>query len=86
MHGRSRTRQDSLPRVLPGRLGADQSYPSNVLETTTMCGHAMISADLVRKMAGEDERGSEDGGEAAYRDVQVLYLRELQPDAWDQAS
>jgi hypothetical protein len=28
-----------------------------ILETTTMCGHAMISADLVRKMVRDVKRG-----------------------------
>ena len=35
----------------------DSLPPGEILDITTMCGHGMISANLVRRMAGEVNRG-----------------------------
>jgi hypothetical protein len=41
-----------------GTWGQTERLPDfQILETTTMCGHAMISADLVRKMVRDVKRG-----------------------------
>jgi hypothetical protein len=41
-----------------GTWGQTEKMPDfQILETVTMCGHAMIAADLVRKMVRDVKRG-----------------------------
>ena len=49
-----------------GTWGKTDKLPSNdILEVTTMCGHAMISANLVKAMVGEIKAGRKTPEEAA---------------------
>ena len=54
-----------------GRWGrTDRLPPDSILEINTMCGHGMVTVNLIEKIAGEVKAGSlspEEGGEALFK-------------------